>query len=252
MFSNEKKDIRVVITGVGKINMVVAIAELSTLYPPKGEDVIVNYGSCATKNCAVGSIFMCNKIVEELTARTFYPDMLYQHPFAEACLHTVEKEKLENLADDCIYDMEAAAFYQGAAFYYGPHQMLFLKVVTDHGDIHAENPKEFQKRFCNIMNQAGEEITAYLDEKLQTNTQEKEWKLAMQETAFEDRVRQLAEDLHCSKTMEAIVRQLMRYWKLAGIDVNTLLAPFYDSEKLPCKDKREGSRILNELRTKWL
>ena len=178
--------------------------------------------------------------------------MLYQHPFAEACLHTVEKEKLENLADDCIYDMEAAAFYQGAAFYYGPHQMLFLKVVTDHGDIHAENPKEFQKRFCNIMNQAGEEITAYLDEKLQTNTQEEEWKLAMQETAFEDRVRQLAEDLHCSKTMEATVRQLMRYWKLAGIDVNTLLAPFYDSEKLPCKDKREGSRILNELRTKWL
>ena len=102
------------------------------------------------------------------------------------------------------------------------------------------------------MNQAGEEITAYLDEKLQTNTQGEEWKLAMQETAFEDRVRQLAEDLHCSKTMEATVRQLMRYWKLAGIDVNTLLAPFYDSEKLPCKDKREGSRILNELRTKWL
>ena len=195
---------------------------------------------------------MCNKIVEELTARTFYPDMLYQHPFAEACLHTVEKEKLENLADDCIYDMEAAAFYQGAAFYYGPHQMLFLKAVTDHGDIHAEDPKEFQKRFCNIMNQAGEEIAAYLDEILQTNIQEEEWKLAMQETAFEDRVRQLAENLHCSKTMEATVRQLMRYWKLAGIDVNTLLAPFYDSEKLPCKDKREGSRILNELRTKWL
>ena len=41
MFSNEKKDIRVVITGVGKINMVVAIAELSTLYPLKGEDVII-------------------------------------------------------------------------------------------------------------------------------------------------------------------------------------------------------------------
>ncbi len=129
---------------------------------------------------------------------------------------------------------------------------FFLKVVTDHGDIHAEDPKEFQKRFCNIMNQAGEEIAAYLDEKLQTNIQEEEWKLAMQETAFEDRVRQLAEDLHCSKTMEATVRQLMRYWKLAGIDVNTLLAPFYDSEKLLCKDKREGSRILNELRTKWL
>lgn len=252
MFSNGKKDIRVVITGVGKINMVVAIAELSTLYPPKGEDVIVNYGSCAAKDHAVGSIFICNKIVEEWTARTFYPDMLYQHPFAEACLHTVEKEKLENLADDCIYDMEAAAFYQGAAFYYGPHQMLFLKVVTDHGDIYADNPKAFQEQFSNIMNRAGEEIVAYLDEKIETNIQEEEWKQAMQETAFEDRVKQLAEDLHCSKTMEATVRQLMRYWKLAGIDVNTLLAPFYDSEKLPCKDKREGSRILNEIRTKWL
>ena len=223
LFSNEKKDIRVVITGVGKINMVVAIAELSTLYPPKGEDIIVNYGSCAAKDCAEGSIFMCNKIVEERTARTFYPDMLYRHPFMEGCLCTVEEEKLENLADDCIYDMEAAVFYQGAAFYYGPHQMLFLKVVTDHGDIYADDPKAFQKRFSNIVNRAGEEIAA-----------------------------QLAEDMHCSKTMEATVRQLMRYWKLAGIDVNTLLAPFYDSEKLPCKDKREGNRILNELRTKWL
>ena len=58
MFSNKKKDIRVVITGVGKINMVVAIAELSTLYPPKAEDIIVNYGSCAAKNCAVESIFI--------------------------------------------------------------------------------------------------------------------------------------------------------------------------------------------------
>lgn len=252
LFSNEKKDIQVVITGVGKINMVVAIAELSTLYPPKGEDILVNYGSCAAKDWAEGSIFMCNKIIEERTTRTFYPDMLYRHPFMEGCLYTVEKEKQENLADDGIYDMEAAAFYQGAAFYYGPHQMLFLKVVTDHGDIYADDPKAFQEQFSNIMNRAGEEIAAYLDEKIQTNIQEEEWKLAVQETDFEDRVKQLAEDLHCSKTMEATVRQLMRYWKLAGIDVNTLLAPFYDSEKLPCKDKREGSRILNEIRTKWL
>lgn len=29
--------------------------------------------------------------------------------------------------------MEAAAIYQAGNYYYAPHQMLFLKVVTDHG-----------------------------------------------------------------------------------------------------------------------
>ena len=32
-----------------------------------------------------------------------------------------------------LVDMEAAAIYQAGNYYYAPHQMLFLKVVTDHG-----------------------------------------------------------------------------------------------------------------------
>ena len=32
-----------------------------------------------------------------------------------------------------VHDMEAAACYEAGNFYYGPHQMIFLKVVTDHG-----------------------------------------------------------------------------------------------------------------------
>lgn len=44
-----------------------------------------------------------------------------------------ETQDPENGAGARLYDMEAAAVYQAGAYYFGPHQMTFLKVVTDHG-----------------------------------------------------------------------------------------------------------------------
>lgn len=83
----------------------------------------------------------CNKITEQTTGRTFYPDVIYRHPFAEAEIVTQavpyrganETQDPENGAGARLYDMEAAAVYQAGAYYFGPHQMTFLKVVTDHG-----------------------------------------------------------------------------------------------------------------------
>ena len=77
IFFNEKWKIRLVITGVGKLNATVAMAEISTIYPPAEEDLMVNYGSCAaepmlrpgTKSdggaaLPVGSLIMVNKLID--------------------------------------------------------------------------------------------------------------------------------------------------------------------------------------------
>jgi len=42
--------------------------------------------------------------------------------------------KLHHAKTGALYDMEAAAVYQAGAYYLGPHQMSFLKVVSDDGN----------------------------------------------------------------------------------------------------------------------
>ena len=63
---------------------------------------------------------------------------------------------------------------------------------------------------------------------------------------------QLAEDLHCSVTMKAELMQLLKYWRLTGFNAETLIHSYYEQELLPCKDKKVGRRLLDELQNKWL
>ena len=58
--------------------------------------------------------------------------------------------------------------------------------------------------------------------------------------------------MHCSATMRAELAQLFTYWRLAGLDVRSMIQEYYDQGVLPCKDKKAGRRLLNELQSKWL
>lgn len=353
IFFNEKWKIRLVITGVGKLNATVAMAEISTIYPPAEEDLMVNYGSCAAEGMLMpgegeggggacvplGSIIMVNKLTDAESGRTFYPDMIYRHPFTEgevftsAQVYTVdagardggttkvedvglnahaegyakvetaglnaqneEAMKAEVIAPT-VHDMEAAAFYEAGNFYYGPHQMIFLKVVTDHG-IEKErlqndsgqgkditNTKNMtsngltinqtaseRDRFAMIMQEAGAEVVRFIDELQSLFASEccdleaegekihrSEVQDSSVETLCEDPIcewsideNQLAEDLHCSVTMKAELMQLLKYWHLTEFNAETLIHSYYEQELLPCKDKKVGRRLLDELQNKWL
>lgn len=348
IFFNEKRKIRLVITGVGKLNATVAIAEISTIYPPAEEDLMVNYGSCAAEGMLMpeegeggggtcvplGSIIMVNKLTDAESGRTFYPDMIYRHPFTEGEVFTsaqvytadagardggttkVEDVGLNAHAEgyakvetaglnaqneeamraettgQTVHDMEAAACYEAGNFYYGPHQMIFLKVVTDHGienerlqndsgqgkNIGNEknmtsNPAVSEReRFAMIMQEAGAEVVRFIDELQSLFASEccdleaegekihrSEVQNSPLETLCEDPIcewsideNQLAEDLHCSVTMKAELMQLLKYWHLTEFDAETLIHSYYEQELLPCKDKKVGRRLLDELQNKWL
>lgn len=333
IFFNEKWKIRLVITGVGKLNATVAMAEISTIYPPAEEDLMVNYGSCAAEGMlmpeegeggggacvSLGSIIMVNKLTDAESGRTFYPDMIYRHPFTEGEVKTSvhvytadegtrdeEQMKMEaagqtaqneeamkaEAATPTVHDMEAAAFYEAANFYYGPHQMIFLKVVTDHGienerlqndssqgknignekNVTSNPAASERERFVMIMQEAGTEVVRFIDELQSLFASEccdleaegekihrSEVQNSPLETLCEDPIcewsideNQLAEDLHCSVTMKAELMQLLKYWRLTGFDAASLLHSYYEQELLPCKDKKVGRRLLDELQNKWL
>ena len=171
VFADAGQTLRVVITGVGGIAAATAVGSICTGYGIGKGDMLLNIGTCAGVCESAEGIFLGNKLVEEATGRTFYPDMLYRHAFPEAAIVTgsrplgkpEEAERdfamqrkssacaLQNEARDSasqqpgknggiaqteeilLYDMEAAAIYQAGNHFVGPHRMQFIKIVSDHG-----------------------------------------------------------------------------------------------------------------------
>lgn len=273
VFASEEKGVRLVITGVGRTNAAVAVAEISMIYPPAPEDIMLNYGSCAGENrdmvtdgkhgsgafAALGSMIMVNKLTDVESGRTFYPDMIYRHPFFEGEVETsvhvypVEDDRVlqkEQTPEQLIvHDMEAAAFYEAGNFFYGPHQMMFLKVVTDHGmSVNKTMDTIDREAFAQIMQGAGAKAAEFLDGLLAMMRQEE---AQMQENTKEH-VDRLAEDLHCSVAMRVELTQLLTYWRLTGVDAGAVTDEYYARGMLPCKNKRAGRRLLDELQNKWL
>ena len=109
------------------------------------------------------SMYHIHRITDAATKRDFYPDMLLNTGLPEASLITGaklltaqdtwaqvdaqrDKKSRQGTTDDAVqgtladrlaapllYDMEAAAIYQAASMFLGPHQMNFLRIVTDQG-----------------------------------------------------------------------------------------------------------------------
>lgn len=248
-FYNETAGIRLAITGVGEVSAAAAVGSICSVHRPGRQDLLLNVGTCARKAEGDG-IFLCNQIIEQATGRTFYPDMLYRHEFAEETLVTGmlpwnSEHDSAGPADwgGTLYDMEAAAIYQAGSYFFGPHQMIFLKIESDCGLARTVSPKQVEQ----VMEQYQDRICAYLSQlQMIANGERKEERDLpyKEETLFE----KLCTDMHCSKAMGDSLRQHIHYLILAGADYHAVIQKMYQQRLLPCKDKREGKLRFEELK----
>lgn len=287
VFFDEEKQILLTVTGCGMNAAAAAVARICTKNTPQPEDFLVNIGTCAwvsakngsdethkniseketaggiCRNIRVRIVYLCKKITEHVTGCTFYPDILYRHPFVEAEIvtgampyRTENRTELmkqnetaikNNAAEGFLYDMEASSIYQAGAYFFNPHQMSFLKVVTDEGnvqDLSAEMLKQ-------SIEGAVPEIRSYLDDLVKIDETKKRQNRKELEEVLEF-AQKLSADMHCSAVMRASVIQQLKYAVLAGIDYQGIIEEMYQAGKLPCKDKREGKSCFEELGRKLL
>lgn len=250
-FYNETAGIRLTITGVGEIAAAAAVGSVCSLYKPSQNDLLLNIGICAhpTKN---DGMFLCNKIVEEATGRTFYPDMLYRHNFSEGTVTTSMKPYISDngaaqapsgLLAETLYDMEAAAVYQTGIHYFGPHQMIFLKLVSDTGAIEEVN----KEQTVLLLEQYKDSIFDYIGQisAITSKIGRRKRVLSREEETF---IESFCMDLHCSKAMKDSMKQYIHYLKLIKMDYVSIIQNMYDEKLIPCKDKREGKRCFEEFK----
>lgn len=241
VFANES--IRLVITGVGEINAAAAVSNIGGAYGISPDDEILNVGCGAgfSSDICLGSIFLGNKLTEQMTGRTFYPDMLMNANFRECEIVTVARVLNEG-CDSVVYDMEAAAVYQAAAFFVGPHRMHFIKLVSDAGE------RIDQSKITEPFALQEDKICGYIDRLLSAYAD----KAPMDDTQSSWNMDRLICDMRCSKVMGDQLAQLIKYCRLSGIDYKAVLDEYYTNGLLPCESKREGKKCLFELKQRLL
>lgn len=207
-------------------------------------------------------MYLCKKIMEHVTGRTFYPDILYRHPFEEAEIvtgamlyHTENKTELIPKYETAIKIVWQTVFfmiwrplpYIRREHIFRPASDVFLKVVTDKGNVQGLSAEMLKQGIAGAV----PGIRSYLDELRKIDGIKKlQNKKAMGEVS--ELAQKLSVDMHCSAVMQAAVMQYLKYAVLAEIDYQGIIEEMYQAGELPCKDKREGKRCFEEFGRKLL
>lgn len=269
VFDNESAGIRLVVTGVGEIAAATAAAAVCAQDGADAADFLINIGCCAAANAGAdsgcetvdsgmdsgsgaanaaqtGDLYLCHKITEQATGKTFYPDILYRHPWKERELVTGMQPLQRAAAQRVLYDMEAAAVYQAGIRFFSPDRMIFLKVVSDFGV--AGQERMTAETLAGLLEQHVKEVAAFLANLREAADEEETLRSGGILQEDEAVLEQLFAALHCSQTMRASARQYITYAALTGYDWKAELKEWYARGLFPCKDRREGKVRLEELK----
>ena len=130
-YSNKKKNINLIISGIGKKR-----AEKATIYlaeKTNNNSFFLNIGIAGHKNYKLGEIILISKITDKKSKYSWYPTLLWKTKIKKASFITVIFPKIR-YTTNCLYDMEAAGFFKGARNFVGPEKVQCLKVVSDNKD----------------------------------------------------------------------------------------------------------------------
>ena len=127
-YSNKKKKINLIISGIGKKR-----AEKATIYlaeKTNNNSFFLNIGIAGHKNYKLGEIILISKITDNKNKYSWYPSLLWRTKIKKAPLITVGFPKIR-YTTNFLYDMEASGFFKGARNFVGPEKAQCIKIVSD-------------------------------------------------------------------------------------------------------------------------
>lgn len=239
VFKNE--EIVLIVSKTGAINMASACAYIIAKFEATPYDTFINIGICGSKDKTfqIGTVVLCNKIINNVTGKDFYPDMIFKHPFKEACLESfpqiVGQNDLKKVKGD-IVDMEGAAFFQAVSIFMPPHRIYSLKIVSDYLDgtnVTAEKVTELicekSDEICSWIQDIGNECAKpkdILDEKDMNY------------------INEIVCNFNLSVSMQHQLKKLAKGYKVRNDNLILALEPF---TQICCKTKYERKMYFGKL-----
>lgn len=242
IFNN--KSLTLLITGVGKIKSAIALTYLFSKNKPSSSDLFINIGLCGStnKNYDIGQIFLCNKIMDNDTKKTYYSDILFKHPFEETSIETCSLTASSNCKlQGNLVDMESSALFESALTFLQSHQIFFIKIISDHLNCDHINTELIK----NIINSASIKIISWinnLNNQFEYNTDI----LSPKDIEVIDKI---SDNLKLSCTLKNEFKQIIKYYNLLNGDFSQIIDEYMP---IHCKSKKEGMIYLEKIKQKFI
>jgi len=114
-----------------------------------------------SEHSKIGSCYLINKIQDDLTKKSFYPDIIIKHSFKEKDIITVETPMI-NQSSRCysLVDMEASEIFKTCKNLVLIHHIAFLKIVSDYTNFKNQEFDSFYIK--NLINPLLNKISTYV------------------------------------------------------------------------------------------
>ena len=240
VFSNE--NIKLIISGTGKIKSATALTYLISNKDIKENDYIINIGFIASSNnnSQLGDIVYISKIQNAYSDTTFYPEMIYKHNFLEGSLTTFDKI-IENKIENIEYiDMEAYGFFQTASIFFKKDRIIVLKIVSDILKEKVEDRILINFKDDNLFDESYKKIYNFLlkfinfpdDNKNNFNNNE------------QDLIKKVLENLKLSDTMTYEFFNILKYLKIKYGNIDILKK----YENIEVSSKVQAKKLFEEIK----
>ena len=136
-YFNKRKNLYLISVGIGKKNIQ---SRINIFHDFINTDFIqyINLGIAGGERdiTNIGERFLINKIVDEKSGESFYPDILIKHDLIESSITTVERPITDGgIKYQKLVDMESSEIHRICSKIVPLQNIAYLKVVSDHMDI---------------------------------------------------------------------------------------------------------------------
>ena len=236
------KNISLVISGLGKLNAAAAVSSILTRLNLK-QITVINFGLAgATKDIAIGELFLINKITDYGTGINYYPDLLLKSSISHNSLLTFDQPVSQNdhELDSTLVDMEASGAWLAASKFIGPESFDCLKIVADNLE-----PKAFSKTEAeNLIQKHLTTLTERIDNRLELSAGND----STPHDYLEEELARIVADLQLTKAQQQILNSLAeQYENISKKSISEFLSGFGYPES---RHKSANKMIFNKLQTK--
>ena len=132
-------DLYLIGIGIGKVKVQERIYSfLETVRDDFIQFINIGIAGGKDNNSELGQVYLINKIVDDDTDHSYYPDILIKHSLSEHSVTTVNKGITDGGSRyKTLVDMEASEIFKICSKKIPVHRIAFLKIISDYMDLDA-------------------------------------------------------------------------------------------------------------------
>ncbi|HHW30970.1 MAG TPA: nucleoside phosphorylase [Clostridiaceae bacterium] len=266
-------DMALIVSGVGKLKSSAATAYICSHCGTTEKDILINIGFCGAygSNYAAGTLLLVNKITDADSNKDYYPDVLYSQNIPRVnlwCYSKVVREKYisksnqeyirksnfdevtinERNNDEVnnsegnnekpfFCDMESAGFMEAASRFVYAHNIVVLKIISDHLE-----PDDLDKKLLkSFVSKRMTQVESIIHELKELNSSIDVFSFSEEEKEVFDVI---FVNFRFSEAMKQKFLKVMKILKLKGIEPVHFLQSYI---KIKASSKLEGKKLLEDI-----